>query len=393
VRADVEGGHPLATRTVALTTTAVTFALLIGGFPLQRLAHQGLNPGNLLMLPFAVVGAVVAIRQPRNPIGWLMLALALLFLTSTDSGLYAVRAYRVDHSSLPLSRLAVAFTQLWVGLLVLLPLPILLYPDGRLPSRRWRWPFFIYVATCVVLVFGIATKDIAAFTDKTIQVDSSGELVSLGGKQTGAGAAIGALVFLLGFVLALSFVFAQLLAYRRATGDRRQQLKWLMSGSAIGILSLAVALSPINKAVGSVVSLGILAVPLSMGIGILKYRLYDIDRLISRTLSYAVVTGILVGVYIGLVTLATRALPLSSPIGVAASTLAVAALFNPVRRRAQRVIDHRFNRARYDADATIAAFTSRLRDAIDLDQVQHDLVDVVNRSVQPSHVSVWINAG
>jgi hypothetical protein len=383
----------LATKTSALAMTAITFVLIIGSFPLQRLAHQHLNGGNLLMLPFVVVGAVVALRQPRNPIGWIMLALAMLFLVSTDSGLYSVRAFRIDHKELPLARLAVACTQLWVGLLVLLPLPILLYPDGRLPSRRWRWPFFVYLATCVGLVFGIATKDVAAFTDKHIQVDSSGELVTLGGKSTGAGAVLGGLTFLLYGVLALSFVFAQLLAYRRSSGDRREQLKWLMSGSTVGIIGLAIALSPVLKAVGNVLSFGILAVPLSMGVGILKYRLYDIDRLISRTLSYAVVTGILVGVYIGLVTLATRALPLSSPIGVAASTLTVAALFNPVRRRAQRVIDHRFNRARYDADATIAAFTAGLRDEVDLAQVQRDLVDVVNRSVQPTHVAVWINVG
>jgi hypothetical protein len=383
----------LATKTSALAMTAITFVLIIGSFPLQRLAHQHLNGGNLLMLPFVVVGAVVALRQPRNPIGWIMLALAMLFLVSTDSGLYSVRAFRIDHKDLPLARLAVACTQLWVGLLVLLPLPILLYPDGRLPSRRWRWPFFVYLATCVGLVFGIATKDVAAFTDKHIQVDSSGELVTLGGKSTGAGAVLGGLTFLLYGGLALSFVFAQLLAYRRSSGDRREQLKWLMSGSTVGIIGLAIALSPVLKAVGNVLSFGILAVPLSMGVGILKYRLYDIDRLISRTLSYAVVTGILVGVYIGLVTLATRALPLSSPIGVAASTLTVAALFNPVRRRAQRVIDHRFNRARYDADATIAAFTAGLRDEVDLAQVQRDLVDVVNRSVQPTHVAVWINVG
>jgi len=386
-------GHSPATKTTALAMTAITFALLIGGFPLQKLAHQALNPGNLLMLPFAVVGAVVAIRQPRNPIGWIMLSLAMLFLTSTDAGLYAVRAFRIDHKELPLARLAVACTQLWVGLLVLLPLPILLYPDGRLPSRRWRWPFFAYVGACALLVIGIGTKDMSAFTDKHIQVDSSGELAGLSGKSSGPAAAVGGLVFLLYAGLALSFVCAQVLAYRRSSGDRREQLKWLMSGSAIGIVGLAIALSPIDKTVGNVVSLGILAVPVSMGVGILKYRLYDIDRLISRTLSYAVVTGVLVGVYIGLVTLTTRALPLSSPIGVAASTLTVAALFNPVRRRAQRVVDHRFNRARYDADATIAAFTSGLRDAVDLDQVQRDLVDVVNRSVQPRHVAVWINAG
>jgi len=393
VRADVGSGHPLATKTVALAMTAVTFALLIGAVPLEKLAHQAVSPGNLLMLPFALVGAVVAIRQPHNPIGWIMLALAMLFLIAADSGTYAVLAFSVDHRELPLARLAVACTQLWVGLLVLLPLPILLYPDGGLPSRRWRWPFFVYVASCLVLVIGIGTKDVAAFTDKNIQVDSSGELVSLNAKPTGAAAAIQGLLFLLYAGLALSFVFAQLLAFRRSSGDRREQLKWLMGGSAIGIIGLAIALSPINKTVGNAVSFGILAVPLTMGVGILKYRLYDIDRLISRTLSYAVVTGVLVGVYIGLVTLTTRALPLSSPIGVAASTLTVAALFNPVRRRAQRVINHRFNRAHYDADATIAAFTAGLRDEVDLDQVQRDLVDVVNRSVQPTHVAVWINAG
>jgi hypothetical protein len=118
--------------------------------------------------------------------------------------------------------------------------------------------------------------------------------------------------------------------------------------------------------------------------------LFEIDRLISRTLSYAIVTGLLVGVYVGLVTLATRALPLSSPIAVAAATLASVALFNPVRRRSQHVVDRRFNRARYDAETTVAGFTAGLRDAVDLDRVQRQLVEVVQRSVQPTQVSVWL---
>jgi len=130
-------------------------------------------------------------------------------------------------------------------------------------------------------------------------------------------------------------------------------------------------------------------IPAAVGVAILKYRLYDIDRLISRTLAYAIVTGLLIGVYAGLVLLATQVLSITSPVAVAASTLAAAALFSPLRRRVQRVVDRRFNRVRYDADQTIAAFAARLRDAIDLDAVRSDLLTVVNTAVEPAHISVW----
>ena len=129
------------------------------------------------------------------------------------------------------------------------------------------------------------------------------------------------------------------------------------------------------------------------GAAALKYRLYDVDRVISRTLSYAIVTGLLIGVYVGVVALTTQALPLSSPISVAASTLAVIALFNPVRRRVQRLVDQRFNRSRFDAELAVAAFSSRLRDAIDLDRVERDLCEVVQSSVEPSQISLWIRPG
>ncbi|MGH3288418.1 MAG: sensor histidine kinase, partial [Streptosporangiaceae bacterium] len=134
----------------------------------------------------------------------------------------------------------------------------------------------------------------------------------------------------------------------------------------------------------------VLALPLSMGVAILKYRLYDIDRIISRTLGYALVTGLLVGVYAGLVLLATQVLRFSSPVAVAASTLAAAALFTPVRRRVQRAVDRRFNRARYDADRTVTAFAARLQDAVDLDTVGADLLATVGASLQPAHVSIWL---
>ena len=132
---------------------------------------------------------------------------------------------------------------------------------------------------------------------------------------------------------------------------------------------------------------GLLALPVSMGVAIFKYRLFDIDRIISRTLGYAIVTGLLVGVYAGLVLLATRVLTVHAPVAVAAATLAAAALFTPVRRRVQRAVDRRFNRARYDADRTIAAFAARLQDAVDLDTVTADLVGVVHTALEPAHMS------
>jgi hypothetical protein len=136
---------------------------------------------------------------------------------------------------------------------------------------------------------------------------------------------------------------------------------------------------------------GFLAVPLSIGVAVLRYRLFDIDRIISRTLAYAIVTGLLVGVYAGIVLLATRVVSIDAPVAVAASTLAAAALFNPLRRRVQRVVDRRFNRARYDADQTVAVFAARLKDAVDLDAVRDDLASVVHQALEPAHVSLWIS--
>jgi hypothetical protein len=132
-------------------------------------------------------------------------------------------------------------------------------------------------------------------------------------------------------------------------------------------------------------------VPAAVAVAVLRYRLYDIDRVLSRTLAYAIVTGLLAGIYAGLVLLATQVLRFSSPVAVAAATLAAAALFNPIRRRVQHAVDRRFNRARYDADRTVAAFAARLKDAVDLDAVRGDLATVVQTALEPAHVSVWIS--
>jgi hypothetical protein len=195
----------------------------------------------------------------------------------------------------------------------------------------------------------------------------------------------------------LASLTGQVLSYRRSSGVRRQQEKWLAGGAAAVLAGAVLDLTLSGRhgiigPVGSVAGVaGMLAFPVCMGVAIFKYRLFDIDRVISRTLAYAIVTGLLVGVYAGIVLLATRVVSIKTPVAVAGSTLAAAALFNPLRQRVQRVVDRRFNRARYDADRTVAAFAARLKDAVDLDSVREDLAGVVHEALEPAHVSVWLS--
>ncbi|MFZ0340932.1 MAG: hypothetical protein WAL31_01175 [Gaiellaceae bacterium] len=382
---------------LALWLGAAAGVLILAAFPLSAVAHQLTLGGvgqQLLMIPFAAVGALVASRQPRNPIGWLLLAIAITASYGADAGFYAVRAYRIDHHGLPLSRLAVFLTQGWASMLVLLPLPILFFPDGRI-SRPWRWTLGAYCALMAVLLSHLVITDLGAFTDHPIRIDSSGELKQLG--ASGSNAAFVAVVLPF-FAIALSWVVHQVVLYRRSTGDRRQQLKWLLAGGSFAVFGFFIAISVgsgnhgIISVVGKAGFLGLVALPISIGVGVLRYRLYDIDRLISRTLSYTLLTGLLVGVFAGIVLLTTRVLPFSSPVGVAASTLAAAALFSPLRSRLQRLVDRRFNRARYDSEATVVAFGTRLRDAVDVETVVGELADAAARSLEPAHVTVWVRA-
>ena len=235
-----------------------------------------------------------------------------------------------------------------------------------------------------------AAQGIAAVAGHDIHLGTNGNLTStgqLGGWLANPPAWLAVPVLASIAAIGLSFVARQVLSWRRAGGERRQQLKWLASGAAIAVSSILLGIL-----IGSVVPLaGLAALPAAIGVAILRYRLYDIDRLISRTLAYAIVTGLLVGVYAGLVLLATQLLHVHTPVAVAASTLAAAALFNPLRLRVQHMVDRRFNRARYDADQTVAAFAARLKDAVDLDSVRDDLATVVQQALEPAHLSVWIS--
>ena len=348
--------------------------------------QTGLKGVGIITLPFAAVGLLVARRRPRNSIGWILLALVFAVLVSVNAANYAVLVYRV-HDALPFGRLAVALAPAWIPVLVLAPLPIVLFPEGSIPPGRWAWTFWAYISLGVVFLAAIGSGDLRAFTDHTVVIDHTGSLSSLTAPLHGVAAVFNKAAFAAYGVCIAAMVAYQIVHFLRSKGDERQQLKWFLAGGGIAVSGLAIATQ--SNTLGFLF-VCIVFLPLGIAFGILKYRLYDVDRLISRTLSYAIVTATLVGVFAGIVLLTTRVLPFSNPVGVAASTLAAAALFNPLRRRVQRLVDRRFNRARYDAEDTVAAFGVRLRDAVEVDTVLEELVAAAGSSLEPAHVTVWV---
>jgi hypothetical protein len=387
----------LASPTTALLLGVLGLALLVIDIPLAVMTHD-LRPkdfaGGLLFGLLLAMGVFLARRQPSNPIGWIFACVVVALALYDVAGRYSVLDYHFHLGDLPLGAAAVSVaSNLWISFFLALPPVILLFPDGRL-SRPWRAVLWAYLGLAflgIAYVFGATARNMYG---QRISVDGAGQLVNNPNPIGLAGVllTVGLIVLV---VFWLSFVVHQVFCWRRSTGERRQQLKWLMVGAGLSVSGLvgtflSAQYSGTLSAVLHVCSFGILALPVSICVAILRFRLYDIDRLVSRTLSYGIVTGLVFGVYVGIITLTTKALGFHTPVAVAASTLAAAALFNPLRLRVQRVVDRRFNRARYDAEVTIAAFTARLRDAVDLETVQTELLEVVNRAVEPAHASVWI---
>ena len=389
----------LATPRTALVIALLTLAVTALGITFAALDHSVSAGGGsvfFLVPGFGLVGVVVARRQPRNPIGWSMLGAAFFIAISGLGSAYSVLDYRRHHGSLPLGPVAVLIQPGWAPAIVLFALSILLFPDGSLPSGRWRVPLGPFIVSAAVWLAGAYALAADVIVAHDVRIDSTGNLVQ-GDNPTGNWAwwPVSQTVFfaLLGAV-GLAWLLSQIPVYRKATGIRRAQLKALLLGAGTGfvggMLAFTQSSSGVLFVVGTVGTIGLLGIPAGIGVGILRYRLYEIDRLISRTLSYTFLTGLLVGVFVGLVLLTTRVLPFSSPVGVAASTLAALALFSPLRVRLQRLVDRRFNRAHYDAEAAVAAFGSRLRDAVDPETVLNELVAAAGASLQPAHVSVWV---
>jgi hypothetical protein len=387
----------------ALAVGVVIVALMTGSAVLNSAAHQ-LKLASLgqaaLWLSFGLVGVVVAWHQPRNPMGWVLLGITLFFGLDASSAGYVILDYRLHGGRLPLGWLAVLFVPSWAPAIVLAGLSLLLFPDGRIPAGRWKpllWAYLTVGAVWLGSAFAIA---LGAVLSHHVVTDSTGGLASLD-NPAGSTAwfnAVQDVFFPVVAVCWLTWLAGKVMSYRHSAGERRLQLKWLLSGASV-FIAAGIVLVTLNNTTGwlevvtVLAAIGTLALPVSIGFGILKFRLYDIDRIISRTLAYAIVTGLLVGVYAGLVLLATEVLQIHDSVAVAVATLAAAALFSPIRRRVQQIVDRRFNRARYDADQTVAAFAARLQDHVELGQVRADLIDVVNGALEPTHSSLWTGHG
>jgi hypothetical protein len=382
---------------VRKTVAVVLLLLLAADIALSAVTRDPwpTNDGIVLVLLVAYggVGYVIARTQPRNPIGWIFLALGVFALLDYLTPLYLVLDYREHGGRLPIGAAVLFWRGSWTLFPLLLAMPaIVLFPDGRL-SPRWRRFLWIYAAAAAVFLVMQGIGQAVAPTSGLGHVDVRGSLPNgNGGTVASWGWPLG-LFFLAAWI---AFVWRQVGEWRSSSGVRRAQLKWLATGGAICVVSAVTVVmlgdgsSTAARIAADLSTAGLCVLPVAIGVAILRYRLYEIDRIISRTLSYALLTGLLIGLFGGVVLLTTRVLPFSSPVAVAVSTLAAAAVFNPLRRRVQRLVDHRFNRARYDRDALVARFAASLRDAVDSDTVVSELAGAAASSVEPAHISVWV---
>jgi hypothetical protein len=383
-------------RNLAWVLWAATVSL-VGGALVLGLANRPEVPlvdAPLTIIPptFATLGALISSRRSGNVMGWIFLATGILGGVQIFFGQYATVALLPDGPALPGGALAA-----WLAMLAQNSFPIsimflvLLFPDGKLPSRRFRplaWAMGLFLATILV----VGTLSPGPFPEFP---SASNPFGVEGAKPSGP-------VLLAGGIGGLACVIATMLTlivrFYFSRGEERLQLKWFTYAVTVGI-STPLLLSTLAPAVFQMVgpfawTLGFLSLPVSAGVAILRYRLYEIDLIINRTLVYGTLTAMLVAFYIGgVVSLqyAFRALTGGgSQLAIVASTLLIAALFNPLRRRLQNFIDHLFYRRKYDAAKTLEAFSAKLRDETDIDALNSELLSTVRETIQPEHVSLWL---
>jgi hypothetical protein len=378
------------------------FLLYLALVPLALLVHgDEANQGEpffmLAALGFPAVGALIATKRPENPIGWLLLALALVFGTDLFADAY------VESNGQPGLSLLAWYADwgfyIWLVMgVVLLPL---LFPDGRLLTPRWRWAVRLGLSAVVLSVVATAFKPGALDSNAQPQPRNPLGIHALEGVLKVVNA-LGEILFVIAILLAVVSVVLRL---RRSSGEARLQLKWFAwvgSVMIVGFLLAAItAATGDNSPVAFIGNIGwpiglfglVVGIPIATGISVLRYRLYEIDVVINRTLVYGSLTATLAAAYLGSVLLLQLALgPVTSgsSLAVAVSTLAVAALFRPARTRIQGMVDRRFYRHKYDAARTLEGFSARLREQVDLEALGGELRSVVAETMQPAHVSIWL---
>jgi hypothetical protein len=376
--------------------------LLVATFPwLDRLIRDAGRPDLALLAPFSVpptlaallgatVGAVLASRRPRHPVGWLLLTLALVMATSGMAAGYVPYALVVRPGALPAAGLvARLYTPLVDLAIAVLGFVLLLTPTGSPPSPRWR-RFAWSTGGAMAVLLAASTVAPGSLDPGVLVVEGP-----IGARPFGGALRIANQLALLGAILAILGGAGSLVTrFRHARGVERQQLRWValaaaLTGAAMLATGVLVAAGEPGAA-GWVSAIGTVLLPLATGAAILRYRLYDLDRIISRTLAYGLLTVLLGLGYAGVVLGLGRLLPQGSSLGVAAATLAVAGLFQPARRRVQQLVDRRFNRRRHDAARVIEGFGARLRDRVDLDGLTGELLGVVDQTMAPTRAWLWL---
>jgi hypothetical protein len=336
-------------------------------------------------LGYATVGLVLTLRRPANPIGWLFATSGLIWSLTIPLGPWLDQLV-LENRPLPLAaKLAAVIGEYnWAPAVAYgITLPALLVPDGRLRSWRWR-P--VAVAAAVGPVVGLVGGSLAPgqFQETVRPIPSPFAL-------EGTPAVVASVVGIAGLVLWLASMLAALvslvLRFRASRGVERQQLRWVVAGAAGAVAGLLVGIAG-----AAITYLAVLCVPVGVAVAVLRYRLWDLDRLISRTVAYALVTALLLIPYLLILPAADRLAGGAGSLAVAAATLLAAAAFSPLRRRVQALVDRRFNRRRYDAARTVDAFATRLRDQVDLDALHGELLGVVQQSMQPTRASLWLRA-
>jgi hypothetical protein len=341
-------------------------------------------------LGFAIVGLVLTLRRPANPIGWLYAAAGLAGCLTTPLAPW-VDQLIAEHRPLPLAaQLAAVIGDLnWVTPIALgVTLPALLLPDGHLRTPRWRLVVAASVAGIILILVG---GSVAPGPLQNWPIDNPFGLGGVAGTVAWAVLYTGVALHWSSLVAALVCV---VLRFRSSQGVERQQLRWVGAGAAAAVVGLLLAFPGVFGLLPSrttdVVLVGVLCPPVGVAVAVLRYRLWDLDRLVSRTVTYVLVTALLVIPYVLIVPAAGRLAAGSGNLAVAAATLAAAALFQPLRRRIQRTVDRRFNRRRYDAARTVERFAARLRDQVDLDALQGELLTVVDQTMQPTQAWLWL---
>ena len=344
----------------------------------------------LAVLSAATVGAVLASRRPRHPVGWLLLGFALSLTATGVITSYVTYGLLARPGALPAVHLVARYyPATGAAALALLSLVLLLTPTGSLPSPRWRWWAVITAATPVALVLVVAV--VPGRLDPQLLLAST----PFSDRALGGVLLVATRVALAVTALAVAVAAGSLVVrFRRAQGVERQQLRWVALAAALMLLAVPIVLAPVALESPILVdwasAVWVAVLPVAVGAAILRYRLYDLDRIISRTVAYGLLTLLLGGGYALVVLGLGQLLGRESPLVVAAATLAVAALFQPARRRVQAVVDRRFNRRRHDTTRIIEGFGARLRHQVDLDTLTADLLAVVDQTMQPTQASLWL---